>query len=90
MLCNYNINKQLLQIIEPTTISIPEVIVQVEVTAREVNSKISNLESFMQNNSFIEKNENITLDIQLIDNSGQNLSNIGYKVRLICFFLVFK
>ena len=86
MLCNYNINKQLLQIIEPTTISIPEVIVQVEVTAREVNAKISNLESFMQNNSFIEKNENITLDIQLIDNSGQNLSNIGYKVRLICFF----
>ena len=80
MLCNYNINKQLLQIIEPTTISIPEVIVQVEVTAREVNAKISNLESFMQNNSFIEKNENITLDIQLIDNSGENLSNIGYKV----------
>ena len=86
MLCNYNINKQLLQIIEPTTISIPEVIVQVEVTAREVNSKISNLESFMQNNSFIEKNENITLDIQLIDNSGQNLSNVGYKVRLTCLF----
>ena len=40
----------------------------------------------MQNNSFIEKNENITLDIQLIDNSGQNLSNVGYKVRLTCLF----
>ena len=86
MLYNYNINKQLLQIIEPTTISIPEVIVQIEVTTREVNAKISNLESFKQNNSFIEKNENITLDIQLIDNSGQNLSNVGYKVRLTCLF----
>ena len=52
----------------------------IEVTKREVNAKINNLESFKQSNSFIEKNEVITLEFLLIDKNGQSLSNIGYNV----------
>jgi len=64
--------------IEPTTIFIPEVTVPIKVTTREVGAKLNNLESF-KNNSFIEKNEDITLEFLLVDKNGQKLVNIGYK-----------
>ena len=48
---------------------------------------LNNLESF-KNNSFIEKNENITLELLLVDKDGQKLVNIGYKVSFTFFFQV--
>ena len=73
------------QIIEPTALTFSEVDLPITVVEREINAILNNAE-YLKNNSVIEKDGNVTLNLLLVDTEGQQLANVGYKVFFLLLF----